>query len=544
METLLPAEAVEDFMRNIRLLASDGSYQRLQAVIDENHYLKGRNESMAIANDENIRSITRLRQELDEEGRRVVEKDSEIERLTNETVDLGARLADAERREEEAQAQIERNIEEIARLQTTLDEAQQRETEDKSKIAKDAEEILKLKEDVVARDMEISNLQSSLEQETSNLTETQAAEDRVKQELAAVSEDLQVKNTKLSQLDGFAFHLRKQPREEIRAQLHGIFESMYRFAELNVGKDLEQAVLANPSLWDKLQNHGQVKRVIPMPMSNSAEAKKMRVAAVVAILGSLLSRYIFQRTYHLEDSTELSDLMSDLACCDPAREGYLRAVLLGVLPDTQRLNGKLRVKKVVDEVLACIEPLLPEGKQKAARASLEKACSEVCSQWMQLQKLEDWIEPSYEVEYGNEDEWKLLPLHATDDDANHGNGAPQQPNGDGEHAATAGYMGDIVTVAWPSFLSPWTGDPELEEGPEVAAPGFVLTKDQMRRAREEESALLWQGTRRARRNSRRSRARSFTTVTDDDGGHNGGGGSRRPFLHTAEEQNGIHSESG
>ncbi|KAI0593779.1 hypothetical protein F4775DRAFT_487475 [Biscogniauxia sp. FL1348] len=529
METLLPAEAVEGFMRSIQLLASDGSYQRLQAVVDENHYLKGRNESMTIANDENIRSITKLRQELDEEGRRIVEKDSEIERLTNETVDLGARLADAERREEEAQAQIERNIEEISRLQTTLDEAQQRETEDKSKIAKDAEAILKLNEDVAARDTEISNLQSSLEQEKSRLAETLAAEDRVKQELAAVSEDLQTKNTKLGQLDGFTFHMRKQPREEIRAQLHGIFESAYRFAELNVGKDLEQSVLANPSLWDKLQNHGQVKRVIPMPMSNTAEAKKMRVAAVMAILGSLLSRYIFQPTYHLEDSTELSDLMSDLANYDPAREGYLRAVLLEVLPERQKLNSKLRVEKVVDEVLACIEPLLPGGKQKAARASLEAACSQVCSQWMQLQKLEDRIEPSYEATY-DEEEWKLLPLPATDDDSN-----------GTDHAV--GDIGDIVTVAWPSFLSLWAGGE-----PEVVAEGFVLTKDQMRRAREEESALLWQGTRRARRNSRRSRARSFTTIADEDcSGHNGGGGgagSRRPFLPAGEEQNGMRSEGG
>ncbi|KAI1506332.1 hypothetical protein F5X99DRAFT_49 [Biscogniauxia marginata] len=520
METLLPAEAVEGFMRNIQLLASDGSYQLLQAVIDENHYLKGRNESMTIANDENIRSITKLRQELDDEGRRIVEKDSEIQRLTNETVDLNARLADAERREEVAKIQLERNIEELSRLQTTLDEALQREEEDKSKIARDAEDISKLHEDIAARDAEIDNLKSSLDQEKSNLTVTQAAEERVKQELAAVYEDLQAKNTKLSRLDGLAFHMRRQPREEIHAQLHGIFESAYGFAEVNVGRDLEQAVLANPSLWDKLQNHAQVKRVIPMPMSNTCEAKKMRVAAVLAIFGSLLSKYIFQPTYHLEESTELSELMSDLANYDPTREGYLRAVLLDVLPERQKLNSRLRVERVVEEVLACIEPLLTAGgKHNTTRASLETVCSQVCTQWMQLQKLEDKIEPSYEATY-DEEEWKMLPLHNPNDHNNNyhdNNDDVPQPNGD---------IGDIVTVAWPSFLSLWDGEPE------VVAKGFVLTKDQMRHAREEENALLWQGTRRARRNSRRSRARSFTTVADDD--------NRRSFLPVGEEhQNGT-----
>jgi hypothetical protein len=137
----------------------------------------------------------------------------------------------------------------------------------------------------------------------------------------------------------------------------------------------------------------------------------MRIAAVVAIIVWSLAQYIYQPTYLLQ-CNELSDLMACLADDDPARETYLRSVLLPVLPSRQKSHGRRRIEQVVLDVMAGLSPVLSEGKQKELRSSLEVVCKQVCGQWMRLQLLDERVEPSFDA-YDEED-WKAIRLPSFD----------------------------------------------------------------------------------------------------------------------------------
>ncbi|KAH8880191.1 hypothetical protein GQ53DRAFT_833485 [Thozetella sp. PMI_491] len=210
------------------------------------------------------------------------------------------------------------------------------------------------------------------------------------EELAVTKQRLHFKTTRLSELDNLAFKMTKLPREAIAERLSVIFTSAYKLAEVHFYVDLEEAVLANPSPWDIIQKYDRVEN-IPLPRTNTLVAKKMRTAAVLAVIAVVLAEHIFLPIYLLEESDELFSLMSDLAYDDPSRESYLRAVLLSLLPDKQTQLGRKRIKNAVRDVLACVAPLLVDEKQDMFRTAIENLCEQACEQWMHLQQIPEKV---------------------------------------------------------------------------------------------------------------------------------------------------------
>jgi F0F1-type ATP synthase gamma subunit len=118
-----------------------------------------------------------------------------------------------------------------------------------------------------------------------------------------------------------------------RKQLNNLYKLTYTLIQGCLTEDLRQAMLIYPKKWNQIHNHSVVHRIIPLPQSNSATAKHMQVAAILAICADTLSHYIFQPSYLLQTSNDLSDLMADLSETDLLRERYLRSMLLSVLPE-------------------------------------------------------------------------------------------------------------------------------------------------------------------------------------------------------------------
>jgi hypothetical protein len=301
-----------------------------------------------------------------------------------------------------------------------------------------------------------------------------------------------------------------------------MFTLAYKWTESLFIDDLDETTFTTPSsstAWAKIRNHSRVNRIIPLPLSNTREAKQMRISAVLAILAWSLAQYIFQPTYLLQ-CNELSDLLAGLADDDPVRENYLRSVLLPVLPSKQKANGKKRIEQVVLEVYVAVSPVLPTSKHDEFRSSLESMCKQVCGQWMRLQLLDEKIEPNFDA-YDEED-WKLLNLPAfngndgetasTDAGAVVDDAATESAIADDDRYQGVGDIENISAVLWPSFLSFRGGESEL------LTEGFVLNKAQVKPAYNEEKAALLQGIHRAvRQISRKDRTKSFATNGEDMG---------------------------
>ncbi|KAK8065508.1 hypothetical protein PG997_012255 [Apiospora hydei] len=306
-----------------------------------------------------------------------------------------------------------------------------------------------------------------------------------------------------------------------------MFTAAYTWTlELFAG-DLDPAAFSGPlsgEKWAPLRTHPRVSRLIPLPLSNSAEAKRMRVAALAGILGWVCAQHIFQPTYLLQ-CNELCGVLASLADDDHGRETYLRSVLLPVSPSRQKENGKKRIQQAVFDILACVAPLLPKSRQEDVKSSLEAVCKHICGQWMRLQLLEEKIEPSFDAYDG--DDWKLIELPAFggsvaalpphDHNADGGGGGGSSS---GESTGTCAVaeegisdIEDIAAVLWPSFLSSRDGESEL------LTEGVVIAKAQTRAAYHEEKAGLLLGYHRAARQiARKDRTKSFATAGEEMSG--------------------------
>ncbi|KAI0127205.1 hypothetical protein BJ170DRAFT_595083 [Xylariales sp. AK1849] len=506
-----PSQLLESFIRHVQTLATDTSYQYLKGILEDNATLKDRNNVLSITNEENFKTLAKLQQQLADEAKRNDEQNAEVVNLTTENADLTKKVTTLEGEAETTRAQLNESTEEISKLETDLIDRDAEIQKTTSQLTESTDEIARFEGELSDSGVEIETLKTGLHDARDENTRLQA--------------DVSFRDSEIEGLKACCEEERMNLAAASQQHLHTMFTLAYKWAEGLFTDDLDQGVFVASSSahWAKIRNHNRVNRIIPLPLSNSPEAKQMRIAAILAILAWSFARYIFQPSYLLQ-CNELSDLLSGLADDEPARETYLRSVLLPVLPSKQKANGKKRIEQVVLDVFACVKPVLAEGKQAALRVSLENMCKQVCGQWMRLQLLEEKIEPSFDA-YDDED-WKLLQLPFFDDatpgDAT--NGGPEEAGDDPEDAAanpecsgnnssdsamtddSISDIEDIAAIVWPSFLSFRGGESEL------LTEGFVLDKSQVKVAYHEEKAALLQGIHRAARQiTRRDRTKSFAT---------------------------------
>lgn len=107
------------------------------------------------------------------------------------------------------------------------------------------------------------------------------------------------------------------------------------------GHDLENSAFQDHANWEILRNHDLLKRIVPLPLSNTTAAKDMRVAALIGICAESMSRHIFQSTYLL-DGNQLHELVDALQSNDWHQGSYLRSVLLRSLVKEQKNNSVTR----------------------------------------------------------------------------------------------------------------------------------------------------------------------------------------------------------
>lgn len=244
----------------------------------------------------------------------------------------------------------------------------------------------------------------------------------------------------------------------------------------------------------------------------------MRGAAFLAFLGRELSEQIFRPASFVSNDSPLAQVMRDLADEDPAREAYLRSVLLAVQPDEQRNSSQLHVQTVVNKVLSCFQFLVLGKNREVFKLELEKVCRDACEHWSHLKQLQRVCRPDDIVFGQGEDDWTVVPW-PTDEpkiatgshiNGKAGNGTSSKANGKGEQvngkpsgnspasaeAPAALTDLDVAHAVWPYFLS----DSET-----VLKKGWCLTKAQVGEAEAEDPA-----THRGTRRYQRGRAASVT----------------------------------
>ncbi|CAM1510721.1 Fc.00g010560.m01.CDS01 [Cosmosporella sp. VM-42] len=392
----------------------------------------------------------------------------------------------------------------------------------------------------------VSRLQQQLDDQTHQLEETtnrikrfqdslvaakKATGDKVKELERSKKEALRLRSN-LDQVRPFVFKMKQAEEETMyaipptfsllithydgsRKQLNDIFEAIYTLVDDCLGGSLEEAVLTNSSNWNKIRRHESVDDIIPLPLTNSAMAKQMRIAAILAICANALSRHVFQSTYILKTSNELSNLMTELSEVGREQELFLRSVLLSVWSDKQRENGRIWADQAVTDVVSNVKSILPKARLEDFASSLKNIYRNACDTWLHLQQLDGKVES---VMYMSEEAgwvalFSALPVNKVQGQKSNGD---RPADGDSEQPVQAqplskGDGKDAVAIIWPAFLFRTIKDGSVR----ILRDGLVLQEEQIRAGRDEEAAMLMQGTRRMARLNRRSRTLSMSAKSDD-----------------------------
>ena len=324
-----------------------------------------------------------------------------------------------------------------------------------------------------------------------------------------------------------------------RAQgLESIYDKAREFIEGSFGVDFPQDILGDAELWEGIRNHKGSKGII-IPLSNTMAARQMRVAAALAILSTELSLFIFQGTYSIGSTDELSVLLNKLAAKDPEAESHLRSVLLAATPESQyEENAEEWGKKAVKSLTTIMKPLFQKGSPDRARFrdGLQDICDQALALWRSAQRVEGRVMPDFELEYDGEEPvtlvFQLATLTETFGKNPHQNGTyPPLSNGNQINGTDKTSQGNhskpppqsLVTsppepyvVVWPEFYTV-TGDQQVS-----LTPARVVSQAHLNAAREEEKARIDANSRRTQRgNQRKARTMSTSESVGSPGGSNG-----------------------
>ncbi|RYO91937.1 hypothetical protein DL764_008219 [Monosporascus ibericus] len=428
-----------DYSQNLKTLfglmdalTSEPSYKAIRQVHGENDSLKQQIETQSQEIKVLTRTVGRLQQSLDSETETLKGTSAQLAKLENVKKTLTG-----ERDAEKAKvAEKEKRLQENAKAVSELQE----------KLKVSANSINNLKEIVKKKDNQ-QNEKSSLLSKVSTELEGKKAE------MTTMSE-------KLKALSQYSCAMTTASDEVISKELGRVFTTVQNLAETFFSQSLHKDILGDDNLWKDIQE--QI-RWLPLPASNSSEAKQMRIAACIAALGSRFVRLIFVPVYQQSDTGELSGLLSSLAAADAPRETYLRSVLLDVLPDEQTSIRKQRTIEIVSAVCTGIGRLLEDQKKAAFRDSVERACKVADECWQKIRRLKMKVDPfmplSESIEDGAEqftDEFWLpvpLPSGLPTDKSPESSGKPSGTNGaPNGHELPAIELSDVKSFIWPAFM--------------------------------------------------------------------------------------------
>ncbi|KAK1674271.1 hypothetical protein BDP55DRAFT_554823 [Colletotrichum godetiae] len=261
-----------------------------------------------------------------------------------------------------------------------------------------------------------------------------------------------------------------------------------------LGRDISEDQLQDLSFWDRVRNHVAIQRAIPLPASNSTQAKQMRATAGLIIYARALTRYVFRPTYFSQESDD-KELLDALPTTNAFQDTVVRAVLLEVLPDKQRMRQEACAEHVIEDVIAATVGWVPADRRATLRSRLSSLTSMLCGAWQRVQRLRERVEPCFTFE--TLDDWQQLPpwVDTVPSDNRAKASPPRQGKGGHqprqEHSKLVGFSTqDVFQVVWPAFLviGLEQGTEEEEEGTsDLVCHGYVLTRAGVQDAEDEDT---------------------------------------------------------
>ena len=178
---------------------------------------------------------------------------------------------------------------------------------------------------------------------------------------------------------------------------------------------LTNAYHQNAELWQRLKDiANKLERSsgqgVPLPRQDSATARSMRCALILASLMRMIDYYIFQPNYVLQVESSFRDDLLREAEKNSAGESYRRAILLSISPEDQVRTLNERVFGVVDATARLVDGIFVGEKGNELRSDLQVFVNQAATTWQHIQQLQDKFETSMRPTEDEGLDWSTFPV--------------------------------------------------------------------------------------------------------------------------------------
>ncbi|KJK73675.1 hypothetical protein H634G_11064 [Metarhizium anisopliae BRIP 53293] len=463
--------AVDEFCSLVSKYFSQGGFNKLQALCQENENLKQNVSELSVTYKNNLRELHQNERELDSIKTKYNLDLSSLRKEHSQMLhaqknrmekECGARKAAEEKLQVERLALADKT-EQVESL--TLDVRRITET------TKNGESRISQLEVERQACIEACELQKS-----SNGKLQSQLKDAI-ENMKSKSNELSEAQTTLQALQSFVVNLNylRDKKAEMTQRVNAIFKDAEHFTKKLFDINLDEDHLTL--------------------MSESVRSQK----------------YIFRPTY-ITTGDEIDDVLISLRAESPLQEAYIRAVLLKVpvLSKRRLTGGESHTRKVAMSMLDVVGALIPAEQRGNFQSDFMQLYAKAAANWVPVQQMQEAVHVTFH--YDLPEDWKPLPIEtennrtSTDTASSKSIGRDRQrkilsPTQQQKHES-------IVGIVWPCFLAMNLpeGDSSYEESFQLIHPGYVLTKAQVEDAEQEEFSR-----RAARKHSRRSVPESVVT---------------------------------
>ncbi|KAI8628971.1 hypothetical protein F5Y19DRAFT_103426 [Xylariaceae sp. FL1651] len=456
MASDMGTQHVSTFFTLLSSLATDQATAWIDQIIKDNELMKTHIEEQKHGSDAFIRQLSRLDSELQAAVQKSENAVTEMNKAKTEVQGLQDQITAAQKEIANKDVEIQQKSSTIVDLKATL-ETRAGEVQARDNTIKEHQEQ-KAKDDDV-----ISKLRGDLESTRAELTQT--------------ASDLQ-------EIRDLSYQMNTKSKDDIINELDRVYNKAKMLSMKYFGDDLPEDMLIDTARFEEARQRFDP---IPMPASNSTPAKKARIAACMAALGSRMAERIFVPFYIIpngklerprDDIDDIVTMLSNLSTNDPKRELHIRSILLAISPEQQMKVAYARAAEIACEVVDELGILLRPEQHESFENDLHGLCRLAVESWSSLRSLKEKIEPFNTTTEYTEQDWTPAELNlgtlqlanGKQNGDNHANGLTIKSS---MHSLKSS---KTLAFVWPGFAL----------GSDLLKHGSMLLESQVKAAEEEQ----------------------------------------------------------
>jgi len=402
-------ESIRALFATLKTLTSDANFLETSNVVDENERLK---ETIKTKDDE-VAKLKSTIENMEERRRIAIEEICE----TNQTglkkqAALSDRIQSLEAEVQHRDNTITEKDKAVEASTKELKECQQLLTQEQAKVEKSNSDITELEKKIKDKDNFIDQMKDAgrVLKRRASVLEDKLSES--KKTNVSLEEQLNNKSARLQELEGFAAPYKVEDEASMMDKMDNLWNTACTTVmPYFLNEDLPEGALQGQQALKKLREQNNIMpHRVPLPLSNSDAAKRMRCAVILGTIAREIDVHIFQPTYLLGDDSGIREFLVGLAMVDSKKESFCRALLRSIEPEAQARNAEQRIKHVIDNVGWYISELLPKDRHEKFLEDLLQVVRLACDIAKIMQRTRDKYEPDFEPEHFGDFYWDPLPF--------------------------------------------------------------------------------------------------------------------------------------